>query len=191
MILLLLSSMALAAAPVSPAGCVLAKDGDAARALMKAAPGSAQVQPALDRARPALTACGAATSGPALDRLLADMAEQVLRTDYAGYPFGKLPAATFTDAKAEGLRRETADWPVADAVGRCVVARDVQAAVRLVRTRADSGGERSAMEQVMPLIPGCLDAGAAFNTSRTELRAGIARALYRDVLSLIPDLWPA
>lgn len=180
-----------AASPTDPVGCVLARGGDTARALMKAAPASPEFQPALERARPVLTACGAATDGAGLDVLLADMSSQLLRTDYAKYPFRALPAASLTQAKAEGLRRETAGWPAADAVGRCVVARDLHAAVRLVRARKGTKSEAKAMDVVLPLVPGCVDAGAAFTASRTELRDGIARALYRDVISLIPDLWPA
>ncbi|MBX3594515.1 hypothetical protein [Sphingomonas sp.] len=192
MMMLLMSSLALAAsAPASPAGCVLEKDSAGSRALMKAAPGSAELAAAATGAAPVLIACGAPRSGPSLDAMIADMAELTLRTDYAQYPFDKLPDPAFTPAQAEGLRRETAGWPTADAVGRCIVARDVKAAVRFVRARPASGSEGKALAAITPLIPGCVDAGASFTASRADLRNGVARALYRDVLSLIPEIWPS
>ncbi|MFL9842320.1 hypothetical protein ABS767_15220 [Sphingomonas sp. ST-64] len=191
MMALILSSMALAASPADPVACVLARGGDAARALMKVVPGSSELSPALDRVRPVLTACGAATDGAGLDVLVADMASHLLRTDYAKYPFRALPAASLTQVKAEGLRRETAGWPAADAIGRCVVARDLQGAVKLVRSRKGTRSEGKALDALLPLVPACVDAGASLTASRADLRDGIARALYRDVVSKIPDLWPA
>ena len=175
------------------ASCAIRTDRVGSGMLVKAAPGEAREQEALDR--PTMRKC--------IDRMLLPLssdsrmalAGQIAQRLYVGsvvrfssrvidVPGGLTPA--MLNSAAKGTRVKMPKTNGSFDVVRCVVMKNPNFADSLLRTSHPSARENAALVAITQQMPTCLDQGQLVHTIKDQLRAEVARAHYQ--LLMFPGL---
>jgi hypothetical protein len=124
-----------------------------------------------------LTGSGGFKLGALKDFYRAGLARAVYLRKYDTAPLALLPVA-------ETLAGQPSEPNPMRAFAACLVDADLQSGDALIRSRAGSPEEMTAIRALQPAMPGCVDAKARVALTRQSLRAGVAEALYERVTAL-------
>jgi hypothetical protein len=166
----------------SEADCLIRRDLNAAFQFAAAVPGSARESTTWQRLQERRGRCHATAALPSgaleIDALAGAIAERLYLSLVGKGAGGKLddPAAV-----ARGIIAGRADWPPAARAFDCVIMQNLGAADRLLRSTPGGSSESSAIDAIVASLPVCIVADEKLAIGRSTFRAGIARALLRQI----------
>jgi hypothetical protein len=175
------------------ASCIIAGDRGASISLAQAIPGSGEESAAWARLDALIVRCFAraplADTPEARSLLAGQVAERLYLSTTTSFHSQVRSIATTTAGAItlpQALSHRTQDWPAEAAVAECIAASMPNEVDRLLRTRAGSRPEASAIQPITAGLSACLNRGQQLTMTRPGLRAALARAFYRYINPMLP-----